>query len=217
MTINLSRSSPSSLLAGQGLNWGWLLALGIAITALGVIGLGMTYWLTIVAVFWLGVILFVAGIGQLADAFHHSRWKGIAAHVIIGILYLLAAIILITRPVASAFTLTLFFAITLMVAGLMRSIMAFQLRGAGGGVWLLVLVSGLVSIAFGALVFGTIRPPGPEALATPDAQAAWLRSWGWVIGLFVAVELIMEGLAVISIALSARPAGASGSAHPAHP
>jgi hypothetical protein len=52
-----------------------------------------------------------------------------------------------------------------------------------------------------------VTPPTPEALATPEGQLAWIQSWGWVIGLFVAIELILEGVALISIALAAKSSG----------
>lgn len=35
--------------------WKWLLGLGLFMAVLGVIGLGMTYWLTILSVIWFGV------------------------------------------------------------------------------------------------------------------------------------------------------------------
>ena len=40
-------------------NWGWLLALGILSIVLGVIGLGMTFALTVASVFVYGVLILV--------------------------------------------------------------------------------------------------------------------------------------------------------------
>ena len=77
-----------------------------------------------------------------------------------------------------------------------------------------MLLSGVISIVLGVLVYSTVIPPGAEALASPEGQLQWIGSWGWVIGLFVAIELIMEGLALILIAMSVRSgnpaAGSSG-------
>ena len=47
------------------LNWKWLLGLGLFMAFLGVIGLGMTYWLTILSVLWFGVLALIGGIAQL--------------------------------------------------------------------------------------------------------------------------------------------------------
>jgi uncharacterized membrane protein HdeD (DUF308 family) len=119
---------------------------------------------------------------------------------------------MITMPVASAFWLTLFLAVSFIVNGVLRILMAFQIRGQGS-VWLAVLFSGAVSIALGVLIYGTVKPPGTEALATAEGQLAWVRSWGWVIGLFVAIELIMEGVALIAISMRTRSAEAGNSEH----
>lgn len=196
--------TPASKMLGQsGISWGWLLALGILMTVLGVIGLGMTYWLTVAAVFWFGILTIIGGISQLIDAFHHKGWGGILWHVLIGLLYVGAGILLVTMPVASAFWLTLFLAIMLIVIGVSRIIMAFQMRHLGGA-WIWVLLSGLISILLGILIYGTVTPPTTEALATPEGELQWLQSWGWVIGLFVAVELIMEGVALMSLAFAVK-------------
>jgi uncharacterized membrane protein HdeD (DUF308 family) len=207
MATNVRTISPSGMLGRLGISWRWLLALGILLTVLGVIGLGMAYALTVAAVFWCGVLAIVGGVAQVVDAFHHTGWKGVVWHVIIGVIYLVAGVLMITMPVASAFWLTLFLAVSFIVNGVLRIVMALQIRG-HGSVWLAVLISGIVSIALGIMIYGTVRPPGPEALATAEGQLAWVRSWGWVIGLFVAVELIMEGVALIAISMKTKSAEA---------
>jgi uncharacterized membrane protein HdeD (DUF308 family) len=205
MVAGGSSAAPGSRLVESGISWGWLLALGILMTLLGLVGLGMTYSLTVVAVFWCGILAIVAGIAQILDAFHHKSWKGIVWHVIIGLIYVVAGIAMVTMPVASAFWLTLFLAVSLVAVGIVRIVMAFQIRGQGP-VWIAVLLSGVISIALGVMVYGTVTPPGADALATSEGQLAWVRSWGWVIGLFVAIELIAEGVALISLAFAAKSA-----------
>jgi uncharacterized membrane protein HdeD (DUF308 family) len=212
MVMNVPTTSPSGMLGRLGISWGWLLALGILMTVLGVIGLGMAYSLTVAAVFWFGILAVVGGVAQILDAFHHKGWKGFVWHVIIGLIYIIAGVLMIAMPVASAFWLTLFLAISFIVNGVLRILMAFQIRGQGS-VWLAVLLSGVVSIALGVLIYGTVKPPGAEALATAEGQLAWVRSWGWVIGLFVAIELIMEGVALIAISMRTRSAEAGNSEH----
>lgn len=202
---NVAVSSTRHGLDTAKVSWRWLLALGILMTLLGVIGLGMGSLLTFVSVLWFGVLVIIAGVSQVLDAFHHKGWKGMAWHLLIGLVYILAGIALVTTPVAAAFWLTLILAIALVVTGAIRVVMAFQIRQRGS-VWLWVLLSGLVSIVLGVLIYGLVATPPPEALVTPEAQLAWVNSWGWVIGLFVAVELIMEGIALISIALASKAA-----------
>ncbi|MCX7304008.1 MAG: DUF308 domain-containing protein [Hyphomicrobiales bacterium] len=206
MTMNTSAESAGKILSARGISPGWLLALGVLMTVLGVIGLGMSYWLTTVAIFWLGILAIVGGVAQILDAFHHREWKGIVWHLIIGAVYIAAGFLMITTPLSSAFWLTLFLAISLVVTGISRIFLSLQMRGQSGA-WLWVLLSGVISIALGAIIYGAVAPPGAEALATPEGQLQWVSNWGGFIGLFVAVEFIMEGLSLISIASTAKRAG----------
>lgn len=164
--------------------WGWLLALGILMVVLGMVGLGMTYWLTVFAVIWFGILAVIGGIAQLFDAFKHKGWGSTAWHVLIALVYLAAGVVMVALPLASAVWLTLFIAAALIAIGLMRIIMAFQLKGFSA-IWL--GLAGAVSILLGAMVF-----------------ANWPVSGAWVIGLFVAIDLIFHGVALISVALAAR-------------
>lgn len=208
-------TSTGQALAGPNISWGWLLALGILMLGLGIVGLGMSYWLTIVTVYWVGILAIVGGGFQLFDAFHHKGWKGVVWHVIIGIVYIIAGILMIAMPIAAAFWLTIFIAAALVVSGVVRIFMAFHVRDRGS-VWLWVLFTGIISIVLGILVYGTITPPDADALATAEGQAAWLSSWGWVIGMFVAVELMVGGAAMIAVALAVKSsdpsAGTGGTA-----
>lgn len=165
-------------------NWGWLLALGILMIVLGIVGLGMTYWLTVFAVIWFGVLAAIGGIAQLFGAFRHKGWKSTVWQVLIGLVYLAAGVVMVVLPVASAVWLTLFIAAALIAIGVMRLVMAFQLKG-GAAIWL--GLAGAVSILLGFMVF-----------------ADWPISGVWVIGLFVAIDLIFHGMALISVALAAR-------------
>ena len=196
------------------LKWGWMLALGILMVILGVVGLGMAFALTLVTVIYFGILAIIAGIAQVVDAFGHKTWKSFIWHLLIGIVYLAAGAIMIFMPLASAFWLTVFLAISLIVIGLVRIIMAFQLpAGMSTRIW--VIVAGLITLVLGILVFSTIEPPSSEALQTAEGLAAWAQQWGWVIGLFVAIDLIMHGVALAAIALAAKSSededsGASG-------
>ena len=66
--------------------------------------------------------------------------------------------------------------------------MALQHRDTSG--WPLCLLSGVVSLALGVMII-----------------SHWPVSGMWVIGLFVAVELIMNGFSEITLALAAKAAG----------
>ena len=169
------------------IKWGWMLALGIIMVILGTIGLGMTFALTIASVWFFGILLLIGGVIQLVDAFMCKGWKSILWHILIALLYLAGGAVIIRDPVLASTTFTLFIAGVLVGTGIFRIIIAFQMRGIPGWVW--VLIGGIAAIALGIMIF-----------------AQWPVSGLWVIGLFVAIEMLFNGWSQIMIALAAKAA-----------
>lgn len=201
-------------------SWKWLLGLGILMAALGVIGLGLSYGLTILSVLWFGVLALIGGIAQLVDAFKCAGWRSVASHVLLGLLYVGAGVVLIAMPVQSAWWLTLLIAVTFIITGVLRAIMGFQMKE-GGASWIWVVLSGLLSVVLGIMIFSIVELPTEQMLASAETAAAWFQEWGWVIGFFVALEFIIHGAAMIALALAARgragvgPGAGTGTPEPA--
>jgi uncharacterized membrane protein HdeD (DUF308 family) len=173
--------------------WGWLLALGILLIVLGTVGLWMSFAMTLATVMLFGALLTAGGVFQLLNAFQLKGWKSTLWHVLIALLYIAAGIVIFTDPVFASLSLTIALAWILIAVGLLRILMAFQLRPASGWVW--PLVSGLISILLGAMIL-----------------AQWPTSGFWVIGLFVAIEMIVNGWSSVFIALAARKAATAEAA-----
>lgn len=189
---------------------GWFLFLGIAMVVLGVIGLGMTFTLTVVTVFWFGVLAIVAGAVQIVDAFGGRGLGATVWNIIIGVVYIIAGFLLITMPISSAFWLTLFIAASFVVSGIVRVVQAFA-SGMGAGTRIWFIISGALSIVLGVMLYGFVTPSDVEALATPEGQLAWISEWGWVLGMFVALEFLIAGITFLAAGLtmdSDRPASA---------
>jgi len=168
--------------------WGWLLALGIIQIILGAIGLGMTFALTLVSILVYGIFLLIGGGAQIAQTFSAKGWKSRVLHLLIALIYVLAGLIIIANPLAASLFLTLFIGFFLVAAGILRGVMAFQFKGVKNWFW--PLLSGIISIILGLIIINQ-----------------WPVSGLWVIGLFVAVELIINGWSAVMIALAAREAG----------
>ena len=166
-------------------NWGWMLAGGIIMLILGTIGLGMTFTLTVVSVMYIGVLMLIGSGVQIMDAFQCKGWKSVLWHVLIALLYLGAGIIIISDPLMASALMTLLIAGALIAIGVMRIIVAFQMRGISGWIW--TLIAGIAAILLGVMIF-----------------AKWPVSGLWVIGMFVAIELIFNGWSNITIALAAK-------------
>ncbi len=171
-------------------NWGWLLLFGIASIVLGTLGLGMTFLLTEISVVFFGVLLVVGGVFQLLDAIKCRGWKSIAWHVLIALLYVGTGLLMVLHTELAALSLTLIIAYALIAIGILRAIMAFQMRPASGWWW--PLVAGVVSVVLGVLIL-----------------LQWPASGFFFIGLFIAIELIFHGWAYLFVALAARGAAKS--------
>ena len=165
---------------------GLLLFMGIVMIILGTVGLSMEVTLTIVSVLYFGVLMLFGGIVMLIDAFRCGEWKGKLWHVLIALSYCAAAVVMIIYPAASAVWITLFLAGFFVVTGLFRLIIGFQSRGHVAN-WGWIVFAGLISVALGGIIF-----------------AQWPVSGLWVIGMFIAIELILQGFSMISIAWAAR-------------
>jgi uncharacterized membrane protein HdeD (DUF308 family) len=179
---------PAPVLGDLIYNWGWLLAQGILLVVLGTIGLGLTIWLTLATVFIFGVFLVIGGGVQLFQTFKCKGWGSILWHVLIALLYVLAGLMIMADPVAASTLFTLLLAGALVGIGIVRLIMAFQLRGIKNWGW--PLIGGIAAIVLGLMIL-----------------ARWPVSGFWVIGLFVAIEMIFSGWSYIFIALGAKELG----------
>jgi len=169
-------------------NWGWLLAQGILLVVLGTIGLGMTIWLTLASVFIFGVFLVIGGGVQIFQTFKCKGWESILWHALIAVLYVLAGLNIMADPLAASTLFTLLLAGALVGIGVVRLIMAFQLRGVKNWGW--PLIGGIAAMVLGFMIL-----------------ARWPVSGLWVIGLFVAIEMIFSGWSYIFIALGAKEMG----------
>lgn len=168
-------------------NWGWLLALGILFIFLGCVGLGMVVGLTLASMLFLGVLLVIAGISQIIDAFYSKQWKGVVWHAFIAVLYIIGGALVFYDPFFASALITAMLAGVLIVIGLSRFIMAFTLRGSPGWIWL--MLAGIIAIALGVMIL-----------------MHWPISGLWVIGLFIAIEMIVDGWTYVFLALSIRSA-----------
>ena len=168
--------------------WGSLLALGIVFLILGLIGLGMTYWLTVASVIFFGLMIGIGGIVQLVHCLQARGWNGNGWQVVISLLYIAVGIVMVWDPVLASAWLTLVIGIGIGATGLSRLAMAYQMRGHRGAGWL--VIGGLAALVLAVFIL-----------------VGWPVSGLWVIGLFVAIELILNGWTAIFIALAARSAG----------
>ena len=167
---------------------GWFMVLGLAQIAVGALAIGSPLLATLASAVFLGWLLLIAGSVQAFQAFRYRIWHGFFLHLVGALLYLAAGVLVVTRPAAGALTLTLILAIFFAVEGISRVMLGMRVRGTPGST---------------GLVFG-------GALGTLLGLLIWLEwpsSAVWAIGLLLGVNLVVNGVALLSISNAARRGG----------
>lgn len=165
-----------------------LMGYGILSVILGLVGLYMSTAMTITSILALGLFMLLIGVIFAIESFSAPHWQGKILNLVLSILYIGAGIVTVLNPVAAAVWFTLFLAIFLAMVGILRIIMAFQIKNKTRA-WLAVAFGGLLNIILGALVY-----------------MHWPESGLWVIGLFISIELILHGINAITFSTIAKEA-----------
>jgi uncharacterized membrane protein HdeD (DUF308 family) len=164
--------------------WGWFLAFGIALMALGVIAVARSVTATIVSMLFFGwLLLFACGI-EVAQAIVVGHWAGFFHHLVAAILFGVTGFLIVTRPLLGAEVATMLIALLFLIGGLFQALSSVWIALPGWG-W--QLADGIITFILGILVL-----------------APWPVSGLWVIGLFVGIDLIFYGAAWIALALGLR-------------
>jgi uncharacterized membrane protein HdeD (DUF308 family) len=181
----MSDLTTSNRSSGPNISWGWFVALGIVQLVLGVIAWFDVFAFTIAGTIFIGALLLVAGAFQIAHSFMDRSWGSFLLHMLAGVLYVIGGFLIMDEPLQGALIITIFLSIALVVGGILRSVIAIRHRPEPG--WGLLLVSGLISLVVGVMLY-TMLP--------------W--SGLWVVGTLIAVELVVQGISWLQFGLALR-------------
>lgn len=166
---------------------GSFIALGCLLILIGAVAVGSPHLATLSTELLVGAVLVVGGGAQIVHAFWAKGWSGFLWELVIGLVELFAGLALLAYPIAGVIALTLFLAVTFVMEGVLRMILAFAVRPQPEWIWM--LIGGLVSTAVGIMLWAKL----------PDAGL-------WAIGLLVGINIAMAGWSLLMIALAAgRP------------
>ena len=165
--------------------WGWFAALGLAFILAGAIAMGSLVTATIATVLVNGIVMIVAGIAEIGIGMHMKSWGRLVLLTAAGALLVLAGIFCFANPPLAAGALTLLLGASLCATGLVRIYVASQM-GADAP-WRIAILSGLVTFFLGVIIV-----------------AYWPINGPYVLGLFLAVDLIFYGVALLGLALQLR-------------
>src|SRR5271165_5544962 len=131
--------------------WGWFVALGVVLIALGVFALGDVVAVTLASVIFIGAMLLVGGIFQIIHAFMVRGWGAFTWQLLGGVLYVIGGLLIMDEPVQGSLVVTLFLVTVLIVGGVMRVTIGLRHRDMQG--WWLLLLGGAVSLIVAVLLF----------------------------------------------------------------
>jgi uncharacterized membrane protein HdeD (DUF308 family) len=155
-----------------------LLILGIVFVVLGFLAIILPVVASFVVTSFVGWLLVIGGVLYGYHAFGIRDGWNIAATLLLSLLTLASGVILLIFPIAGVITLTMFLAAYFIAAGILKAIYALQHRGTPSWGW--ALVSGVISIALGAIIWSGF--PGTAL---------------WALGVIIGIDLIFYGWALI--------------------
>ena len=173
--------------------WRWLLGAGIVLALIALVALSNLLLATVVSVLFVGVTMLLAGAAHVVFAFQMKRWGQTVGLLLVGGLYVLAGLMTFRNPVLASAFLTLLMALSMLVAGIVRTAAGLAIRPASGWPWL--AAAGVATVLVALIIL-----------------AGWPVNSLWIIGALLATDLIFTGCALSALALALRRSPASTAA-----
>lgn len=165
-------------------SWLRFVILGVALIVLGLLALAYSTMYTIATVEVFGFFMIVGSLFFIGGACCTGSWGGFFLTLLTGVLQLVTGLICVRHPAEAAIVYTLLMAAFFMIGGLFRIVAAAagQFRG-----WEWVLVNGAITLALGVMIWQQMPFSGL-----------------WVIGTFMGIDLVFNGVSYVLLGLNAR-------------
>lgn len=165
--------------------WGWIVALGVVYVVAGFIALGSIVMATVASVFVVGVMMIIAGVAEVFNAFQIKSWGKFLVWALLGVLYIVAGFITFENPIFAAAILTLLLGASLVASGLVRLFLAFSMKRESPWIW--VALSAAITLLLGLVIL-----------------AHWPVNSVYILGLFLGIDLIFAGASWIGLGFGLR-------------
>ncbi|MCF8032480.1 MAG: HdeD family acid-resistance protein [Desulfarculaceae bacterium] len=169
---------------------GGLMVTGIISLVLGSLAILAPLAATMAVTLLIGAVILLQGVIQLIHCFRAKGWSAFVWNLLVAIVYVIAGGLILARPLLGAVTITLVLAIFFLVEGVVKLGLAFKVKPAPNWKW--ILFSGIMGVVLGLIILSGW--PG-DSLA--------------VLGLFLGIDLIFGGWAMIMLAAGAKQAPAA--------
>jgi len=163
-------------------NTKFIMILGTILLVIGLLAMGAPLVAGLSLALMIGIILLLAGIGQLVFAIKTD--KGLF-NISIALLTLIIGLYMLANPGAALGSLTIFLALYLLISGFFEIMMALQIRPVKGWGW--ALFSGIISTLLGAMIWGQFPVSG-----------------AWAVGLLIGIRLFFSGWTLLMFGMAAK-------------
>jgi uncharacterized membrane protein HdeD (DUF308 family) len=164
---------------------GWIVALGVVYLIAGILALGSVVMATVVSVYFVGIMMLIAGVAEVINAFQIKNWGKFLLWLVLGALYIVAGFVTFENPLLAAALLTLLLGVALIASGITRIMLSLSMMH--GSPWGWVLFSGAVTFLIGLIIL-----------------VHWPVSGLYILGIFLGVDLVFAGVAWIGLGLGLR-------------
>ena len=170
-------------------HWVLFLVEGVVLVVLGATAIVIPVIATLAATVVLGWLFLVSGIMGLVSTFWMRQVPGFWWALISAVLGIVGGALLLASPLRGAVTLTIVLVAFFIIEGVASIMFALEHKRQLSGRWGWMLVSGIVDLVLGAMIFAGL----------PSTAA-------WAIGLLVGINMVFGGTALVAMAVHARDA-----------
>jgi uncharacterized membrane protein HdeD (DUF308 family) len=164
--------------------WSWFVGYGVLCAGFGVLALTMVAASTLAVVFFVALMLIVAGGAEIILGFNSRDWPSFFLWVISGLFYLVYGALALARPEVAAAVLTAFIGVGFLLAGVARIWLGFRLPA---GPKAYVILAGVVTSLLGVMIL-----------------ALWPANTMLILGTLFGVDLLFYGASWIALGLKLR-------------
>ena len=161
--------------------------LGILLLLAGLLSIAVPFFAGIAASVFFGWLILLAGVAHLVYAWSERGAGAVLWQVLVGIVYVIAALYMLVLPVAGVLALTLVLTFYIALEGILELTAFAFLRRLPGSVWF--LVDGVISLLLAGLIF-----------------FHWPSSSFWAVGTLVGISLLFSGIARLVFPIGPRAA-----------
>jgi uncharacterized membrane protein HdeD (DUF308 family) len=167
-------------------HWQMFLVQGILLVILGALAIAVPAVASVAVAAFVGWLLFFAGAIRTVALVRAPHMPGYWPSLTLAILTAILGLVIALFPLEGVFTLTMLLTAYFILHGISSFALGFAIREHTGR-WVLMLLGGLIDLGLAALVI-----------------AGWPGTGAIILGVYVGINFLFTGFALISAALDAR-------------